>query len=418
MERKRFRLGHFYERKGRKSTLLKILALLLAIILMNLFLAPSQSIAKKKFGKTLPISINISSKWDYQPGNHRIRGNYKATITGTANLIKEKGEFLRYSSENLTVSYEYKEDHIEMHTGDPCFGKVVEQNSGSGDAKLKTFLVDVFLGRTGRFTWVASQGKAPTPEELKAPKDVYQVSMVAEGKYTAKTKSDIGCDLKYRLSGIFPNSFAVAIAEINQGRMTGNYTWQGDRNYRDENVSFGVSSPKPSDPAHYHVSWTFGSIEGTQEKPPVEPLKPVQAMPSIKPQEPIQTAPSAKCCIAGKYEGVSVDDPKCPVGPRTGKFILVLKQTRCGSQVKGDIIGPKSGAVTSKFRGTVTSSSDDCCVIVGRSKGVPGGPDEKCVHDVRATLCQDRLGKWYTDDGVYKDLSGSCCSGTFKMKQQ
>ena len=137
----------------------------------------------------------------------------------------------------------------------------------------------------------------------------------------------------------------------------------------------------------------------------------------VKPSDPTKTKPPVKCCIAGKYEGVSVDDPKCPVGPETGKFTLVLRQDKCGPDVEGDIINPGTGTVASKLKGTVTPSGR-CCKFVGRSKGVPGGPDEKCVHDVKATLCQDRLGKWYTDDGVYKDLSGSCCSGTFKMKQQ
>lgn len=126
-----------------------------------------------------------------------------------------------------------------------------------------------------------------------------------------------------------------------------------------------------------------------------------------------QTGP---CCIAGKYKGSTVDDPKCPVGPETGTFILILNQASCGSHVEGDIIDPATGAVTSKFKGTVTPAGK-CCKIVGRTKGVPGGPDEKCVHDVKATLCKNKLGKWYTVDGVYTNLSGNCCSGKFKMEQ-
>lgn len=128
----------------------------------------------------------------------------------------------------------------------------------------------------------------------------------------------------------------------------------------------------------------------------------------------IQTGP---CCVAGKYKGRSVDSPTCLVGPRGEDFILVLNQPGCGSSIDGDLIDPATGVVKSKFEGTVIPSGK-CCKIVGRSKGVPGGRDEKCVHDFKATLCKNKLGKWEAVDGVYTDLSGSCCSGTFKMVQQ
>jgi hypothetical protein len=125
-----------------------------------------------------------------------------------------------------------------------------------------------------------------------------------------------------------------------------------------------------------------------------------------------QTGP---CYIGGRYKGIAVDSPTCPVGPETGPFILILNQT--GSSIEGDIIDPATGAVTSKFKGRVTPSGK-YCKIVGRSKGVPGGPDEKCIHDFKATLYKNRLGKWETVDGVYTDLSGLCCSGTFRMQQE
>jgi hypothetical protein len=123
------------------------------------------------------------------------------------------------------------------------------------------------------------------------------------------------------------------------------------------------------------------------------------------------------CCIAGKYEGTTVDDPTCPVGPESGKFTLILKQTNCGSPVQGDILDPATGAVTSKLKGTVTSGPGKCCTLVGRVKGEPGTDDAACLHEVKATLCKNALGKWYVTDGVYTDLSGKCCSGKFKMEQ-
>jgi len=122
------------------------------------------------------------------------------------------------------------------------------------------------------------------------------------------------------------------------------------------------------------------------------------------------------CCIAGKYEGITVDDPTCAVGPETGNFTLILKQTSCGAPVEGDIIDPATGAVTSKFKGTVTPAGK-CCKIVGRVKGMPGTDDADCLHEFKATLCKNKLGKWFTTDGVYTDLSGKCCSGKFKMKE-
>ena len=134
-------------------------------------------------------------------------------------------------------------------------------------------------------------------------------------------------------------------------------------------------------------------------------------------QEGIQPLVPGKCCIAGKYKGISVDDPACPVGPKTGSFIMVLHQTDCGRKVTGEIIDPHDGKVKLTFVGTVTPVSRNCCRLEGQVKGVPGGPDAKCLHDFRATLCRNKSGKWQTKDGVYKDLSGHCCSGTFRMEQ-
>jgi hypothetical protein len=128
--------------------------------------------------------------------------------------------------------------------------------------------------------------------------------------------------------------------------------------------------------------------------------------------------PVGKCCIAGTYKGISEDDPKCPVGPESGKFTLILKQTDCGSPVLGDILDPATGAVTSRLKGTVTPGPGKCCTIEGKVKGMPGTDDAACLHDVEATLCKNKLGKWYATDGTYTDLSGSCCSGTFKLQQQ
>ena len=145
---------------------------------------------------------------------------------------------------------------------------------------------------------------------------------------------------------------------------------------------------------------------------------PLKITPKSPESELIKIKPLSKCCIAGKYEGISVDDPRCPAGPKTGKFIMILKQIDCRSEVEGEIIDPSTGAVTSKFNGTVTPSLTNCCMLVGTVKGVPGGEDENCVHNVKATLCKDRAGKWSTSDGVYNAISGSCCSGTFKMTQQ
>ena len=145
---------------------------------------------------------------------------------------------------------------------------------------------------------------------------------------------------------------------------------------------------------------------------------PMKISPVSPEKKPVQTKPENKCCIAGKYEGVSVDDPKCPSGPETGKFIMIIKQVDCGSRVSGELMDPATGAVNSTFEGTVTPSLRNCCVISGRVKGVPGTEDEMCLHEFKATLCKDRSGKYTTSDGVYKTLTGSCCSGTFKMTQQ
>jgi hypothetical protein len=259
--KKRLMLGYFYKKKDNKLILCKITSLLLMVALACHFFMSSQATAKNKFEKNIPISINISSKWDYRQGNHRVVGFYKSNIIGTANLMEEKGEFIRYSSKNLTAFYELKEDHIDMSPDSPCFGKIVEKRDGMGSGNVKNFILDIFLGHTGRFTWVASQGRAPTPEELKIPKDVYQVMMEAEGKFTAKTKFDKGCEPVKPTSGIFPIGFTVGIAEITPWGSTCSYTWQGDIRYKDEKVILMVPSPAPLRAPQYQVSWTFGEVK-------------------------------------------------------------------------------------------------------------------------------------------------------------
>jgi hypothetical protein len=127
---------------------------------------------------------------------------------------------------------------------------------------------------------------------------------------------------------------------------------------------------------------------------------------------------TSSCCIAGTYRGVSMDDPACPVGPETGKFTLILKQTNCGSGVLGDVLDPATGAITAKLKAMVTPGPDKCCTLVGRVKGMIGTEDADCLHEVEATLCKNKLGKWYATDGTYDHISGSCCSGTFKIEQE
>lgn len=258
---KRLRLGYFYKKKRGKFILFRIPSLLLAVTLACHFFIPSQAVAKNKFEKTIPISINIHSKWDYRQGNHRVIGFYNSNIQGTANLMEEKGEFIRYSSKNLFASYKLKEDHIDMSPDSRCFGKIVEIRDGKGSGKVKNFILDIFLGQTGKFTWIASQGKAPTPEELKIPKDVYQVMMEAEGRFTIKKKPDNGCEPVKATSGIFAIGFIVGIAEIQPWGSTGSYSWQGDIRYKDEKVKLMVPSPTPLRATHYQVSWTFGEVK-------------------------------------------------------------------------------------------------------------------------------------------------------------
>jgi len=126
-----------------------------------------------------------------------------------------------------------------------------------------------------------------------------------------------------------------------------------------------------------------------------------------------------KCCIAGKYEGISKDSPNCPYGPKTEKFVMAIKQTDCGSAVYGDVIDSATGAVKAKFEGNVTPIlRSSCCSLVGKAKGVPGRPDENCVHEVKAKICRSTTGKWEVIDCTYTAIAGKCCSGTFSMKQR
>jgi hypothetical protein len=249
-----------YKRKGSILILFKIPLLLLTIIFINPFPIPSQAFAKSKYGKSMPISININTYVAYESGCHKVVSNFKANIKGTADLIEEAGESLRYSSKNLTTSYEFKEDHVEI-CDDKCLGKIVEQRFGSGNARLENFLLDIFLGQTGTFAWIASQGKAPTPEELKTPKDVYQTMMVAEGRYTIKTKSNQACELGAPKSVSLPIQFSVGMAEIKPWGAKGSYTWKGDYKYKDEEVSLAVTDPVTAPQKIYQVSWTFGEVK-------------------------------------------------------------------------------------------------------------------------------------------------------------
>jgi hypothetical protein len=258
MDKIGFGCGFF---KGNKLNLCKTVLMLLAPILACHFFTPPQAIAQNKYEKSIPVSININSKWDYLEGNYRVAGFYKSNIKGTANLLEEKGEFLRYSSANLTAFYEFKEDHIDMSSDSPCFKKIVEKNDGSGSGQVKDFILDIFLGQAGKFAWLASHGQAPTPEELKIPKDVYQVTLAAEGRFTAQRKSEKGCEPTNPTSITFPIGFTVGIAEVKPWGSTESHAWQGDIKYKDEKVILIVPSPAPSRAAQYQVSWTLGETK-------------------------------------------------------------------------------------------------------------------------------------------------------------
>ncbi|MDI1472666.1 MAG: hypothetical protein QMD43_07230 [Thermodesulfovibrio sp.] len=141
---------------------------------------------------------------------------------------------------------------------------------------------------------------------------------------------------------------------------------------------------------------------------------------TIKPGENEKlTVKPIKCCISGKYEGISKDSPNCPYGPKTEKFTMAIKQTDCGSAVYGEVIESSTGSVKAKFEGTVTPiPRSNCCSLIGKAKGVPGSPDENCVHEVKAKICRSATGKWEVIDGTYTAIAGKCCSGTFSMKQR
>lgn len=99
--------------------------------------------------------------------------------------------------------------------------------------------------------------------------------------------------------------------------------------------------------------------------------------------------PVVGCCIAGKYEGISVDDPNCPVGPaEPSKFIMVIKQTNCGSNINGDLIDAATGALTSRLVGEVVPGPGKCCTIIAESRELPGGPDALCRHNIKAVICK------------------------------
>lgn len=126
-----------------------------------------------------------------------------------------------------------------------------------------------------------------------------------------------------------------------------------------------------------------------------------------------------KCCIAGKYEGITKDSPNCPYGPKEGKLTMAIKQTDCSSAVYGEVFDSATGAVKTKFEGTVTPiPRSNCCMLTGKAKGMPGTPDAECVHEVKAKICKRSDGKWEIIDGKYTAISGKCCSGTFSMQQR
>lgn len=131
------------------------------------------------------------------------------------------------------------------------------------------------------------------------------------------------------------------------------------------------------------------------------------------------TVKPLKCCIAGKYEGVTKDSPNCPYGPKPGKFTMIIKQTDCSSTVYGEVLDSATGAPKTKFEGTVTPiPRSNCCMLTGKAKGMPGTSDAECVHEVKAKICKTTTGKWEVIDGTYTAIAGKCCSGTFSMKQR
>lgn len=129
-----------------------------------------------------------------------------------------------------------------------------------------------------------------------------------------------------------------------------------------------------------------------------------------------ETTPGEKeCCIGGTYDGVHTDTQSatCP-NPSSGKFVMVINQTNCGSNVTGKITDPSNGN-TWTFTGTVTPAGK-CCRLKGVMRGIIGTPTGGETTNITATLCKNKLGKWFTNNGTYQSPGG--CGGKFEMKQQ
>jgi len=129
--------------------------------------------------------------------------------------------------------------------------------------------------------------------------------------------------------------------------------------------------------------------------------------------------PEGKCCIAGTYKGEHKDmlSATCS-NPKTEKFILAITQANCGSTVQGEVKTIKGGVptLTHTLTGTVTPSGK-CCKLEGKLREVPAPATAAgTVIPITASLCKNKLGKWYVTNGVYTDPTG--CSGTFTMEQQ
>jgi hypothetical protein len=255
--------------------LVNLLRTVIAGFILVFFSAPSTLLASD-FKEKIPIRVQVNIDWTHKGRRTLTRGHFMVNVTGSADLVKKKRDFLKYLPSDMRALCKYKEEETMMDPKDKCFGKVIHRIEGSGSVSFPQeyksisdgqFIMSVHLGQLGKIAASRYTGNADPEsfyEECKDCRDDnYEWMMVVPLKATYQQL----CDQPYSKEGMVHASLIV-FKELTPEGMHGSYSWnsdgEGHHTGRVHIMDFHGTrrfGPPEGEGAHYRVSWVFGEVK-------------------------------------------------------------------------------------------------------------------------------------------------------------
>jgi hypothetical protein len=252
-----------------------LLRTVIAAFILVFFTAPPTLLASD-FKEKIPIRVQFNIDWTHKGRRTFTKGHFMVNVTGSADLVKKKRDFLKYQPSDMKALCTYKEEETMIDPKHRCFGKVVHRIQGSGAVAFPAvykgisegqFLMSVHLGQLGKIAASRYTGNVDPEsfyEECKDCRDDnYEWMMVVPLRATYQQL----CDQPYSKEGMVHVSLIV-FKELTPEGMHGSYSWNSDgkghHTGRVHIMDFHGTrrlAPPEGEGAHYRVSWIFGEVK-------------------------------------------------------------------------------------------------------------------------------------------------------------